>query len=234
MHWKAMAIEEKKIILTVVRHGETDSNKAHLLQGQVNTPLNETGLMQATLLGKSLENTTFDDVFTSDLDRAIDTARAIVKHNIKLKDSDVETLITRDVLIREKSFGKMESIPGGEYHKIAQLAGYSDPYYYLPDGGESPNMVRIRVQKFINKLFERAREKEVHETWNVLLVSHGGWIRELVGLLNDHHKCSGIPGDGCSTFCPNSGVSKFQITLCKKDGNVDIKCTNFYSAKHLF
>ena len=65
--------------------GETDSNKAGILQGQINTPLNETGVEQAELAGHVLKTTQLDDVYSSDLDRVRQTASEIVKRNDSLE-----------------------------------------------------------------------------------------------------------------------------------------------------
>lgn len=66
-----------------LRHGETDENKAHHIQGQRDIPLNDTGIAQAHLVGNYLKrnNIMFDMIFTSPLIRASKTAE-IVKEEI--------------------------------------------------------------------------------------------------------------------------------------------------------
>lgn len=54
----------------LVRHGETDANRAGIIQGQLDTPLNDHGKEQARQLGVALHSTSFDAVFSSDLQRA--------------------------------------------------------------------------------------------------------------------------------------------------------------------
>jgi hypothetical protein len=53
-----------------VRHGETDSNRDRIVQGQLDTQLNATGLQQAAMTAEALRHITFDKAFTSDLQRA--------------------------------------------------------------------------------------------------------------------------------------------------------------------
>ena len=65
--------------------GETASNKSGVLQGQIDTPLNETGIQQASLAGDSMKTTQFDKVYTSDLKRVVQTASEIMKNNDSLK-----------------------------------------------------------------------------------------------------------------------------------------------------
>lgn len=58
-------------LLFLVRHGETDMNKAGRLQGRgVNAPLNGAGLEQAQGLGRFVRNVPFDTVTSSSLHRA--------------------------------------------------------------------------------------------------------------------------------------------------------------------
>ncbi|PIE26226.1 MAG: phosphoglycerate mutase [Micrococcales bacterium] len=65
----------------LVRHGQTEYNSAHRWQGHVDIPLNETGRMQAKAAGAALvaagEQPT--RVVSSDLMRAVDTARVIAE-----------------------------------------------------------------------------------------------------------------------------------------------------------
>ena len=42
-----MSTQRKTIILTIVRHGATDSNKQGIAHGSTDTPLNDLGIKQA-------------------------------------------------------------------------------------------------------------------------------------------------------------------------------------------
>lgn len=54
----------------LIRHGETNENRAGIIQGQMDTVLNEAGVEQAHLCGQALEDVPFAAAFTSDLKRA--------------------------------------------------------------------------------------------------------------------------------------------------------------------
>lgn len=54
----------------LVRHGETDANRNKIIQGQLDTPLNEIGLEQAALVARALRTVKFDAALSSDLSRA--------------------------------------------------------------------------------------------------------------------------------------------------------------------
>jgi len=69
----------------IVRHGETLANRSGILQGHLNVPLSGRGKRQAELVGKALSEFKIHAVYSSDLDRARETAAAIAKyHDCKL------------------------------------------------------------------------------------------------------------------------------------------------------
>ena len=81
----------------VLRHGQTNYNIQGKYQGQVDVPLNETGIAQAKEIGKNLLNVQFNLVFCSPLDRAIETAKYATKNKMIIDDR-----------IIERSFGSLE------------------------------------------------------------------------------------------------------------------------------
>ncbi len=64
-------------MIYIIRHGETDLNRRRVLQGRSDHPLNETGLAQARAAAESLEEISFQQVYTSPLLRARQTAQII-------------------------------------------------------------------------------------------------------------------------------------------------------------
>lgn len=65
--------------LYVIRHGQTDWNRARRLQGRSDIPLNEWGRKVAELTREGLKDVKFDVAFTSPLCRAKETAKIILK-----------------------------------------------------------------------------------------------------------------------------------------------------------
>jgi broad specificity phosphatase PhoE len=63
--------------LFLVRHGETESNRLNLALGRDNVPLNERGLRQAERVAQALAREPLDAIYSSPLQRALDTARAV-------------------------------------------------------------------------------------------------------------------------------------------------------------
>ncbi|MBC7246931.1 MAG: histidine phosphatase family protein [Actinobacteria bacterium] len=65
--------------LILVRHGETEYNRADVFRGRVDLPLNERGRMQARAAASCLRETDFEAFYSSPLRRSMETARAIAE-----------------------------------------------------------------------------------------------------------------------------------------------------------
>ena len=68
-------------MIYIVRHGETDWNKEHRIQGHIDIPLNDKGRQDALNAKKKLKNVKFDVVFSSPLQRAYETAKIIMSYD---------------------------------------------------------------------------------------------------------------------------------------------------------
>ena len=87
-------------MLYIMRHGQTDWNKVHRLQGSTDIPLNDEGRRMALEAGKKYKDLHIDVCYCSPLKRAQETAELV------LKGRDIP-IITDDRL-REMSFGLCE------------------------------------------------------------------------------------------------------------------------------
>lgn len=74
----------------IIRHGQTDLNKNHVLQGRVDEPLNEDGLRQAKSAAALLRtlDVSIDQVWSSPLQRAKDTAEIIADEGVPIQTDD--------------------------------------------------------------------------------------------------------------------------------------------------
>jgi broad specificity phosphatase PhoE len=140
--------------LVLARHGETDWNREHRLQGWADPPLNELGREQARELAEALDGERFDAVYTSDLRRAAETAR-IVASRLGLGS------VIEDVSLREVDLG---SWSGRLWAEVAEQE--------RPDG-ESREQHRERVVAGVRRL------AAAHDGETLLIVSHGGSLRAL-------------------------------------------------------
>ncbi|XP_041636182.1 fructose-2,6-bisphosphatase TIGAR B [Cheilinus undulatus] len=137
--------------LTFVRHGETPYNREKLLQGQgVDTSLSETGVQQGEAVGRYLRDVPFNNVFVSNLQRAVQTAELIVKNNTHC--SGMEMVL--EPLLRERGFGVCEGRPKEDLKNMANASGQSCRDF-TPPGGETLDQVRLRFKKFLKALYKR-------------------------------------------------------------------------------
>ncbi|MBB5182765.1 histidine phosphatase family protein [Catenisphaera adipataccumulans] len=157
-----------KIWLT--RHGQTNLNKKHLMQGKTDEPLNETGRKQAAEARQKIGNIHFDAVYSSRLDRAIETASII--GNVPR-----DQVIIDDRLI-EVEFGKYEM------KKYYGLGLKMTAFWLLPEILPAPKTVES-VQSMVRRSSSFLNELETKDYDNVLIVCHGGIIRALRGYLED-------------------------------------------------
>jgi broad specificity phosphatase PhoE len=157
-----------KMRLILVRHGETEANITKIIQGHTQGELNQKGLEQAGKVAERLKGEHFDVIISSDLKRAKQTAEAINKFH------SMEIIFSKQV--RERHCGVYENGPSSKYLDDRDKSGVS-PTEFRPEGGESHADLRERVKKFFNSIFPQYKGK------TVLIVSHGGFLNQLVGLL---------------------------------------------------
>ncbi|MDO5103594.1 MAG: histidine phosphatase family protein [Lautropia sp.] len=159
----AMPPAADEIRLTLVRHGETAWNMERRIQGQLDLPLNDTGLQQAEAAAGRFGPGMIDVLYTSDLMRAVSTAEPIGRA--------AGVAVQLDVCWRERHFGAFQ---GWRYQQIAdeQPAVFArldarDPAQDL-SGGESLTQLMARVKAGLAALVSR------HPGQRVVIVSHGG------------------------------------------------------------
>jgi broad specificity phosphatase PhoE len=151
--------------LFLVRHGETDCNRALIVQGWIHTPLNREGRNQAHKLGLRLKQKSikFDHFYSSDLLRAYQTAMIVNKY-LKMPE------ITRDSRLREVKRGiwNLQYIPEirEKYYELWKIWD-KDPYHMRPPLGESLQDAEKRVLDFVNHL-----KKKHPEDSKILITTH--------------------------------------------------------------
>jgi len=150
--------------IIAIRHGETAWNVDTRIQGQLDIPLNETGRWQAQRLARALAaREAIDRVYTSDLLRAWETARAI-------SESTGAPVVT-DEGLRERGFGVFQGKTFAEIEAVLPEASLRwrkrDPFW-APEGGESLTAMRRRVVQTLHTLAAR------HTGGQIVMVAHGG------------------------------------------------------------
>ncbi len=142
--------------LWLVRHGETTSNSGGLLAGWSDVVLTKRGEEQARALHSVLEGKVFAGVWSSDLQRAVSTARLAYGEPQQRR------------CLREINFGDLEGqpwdrIPSEHRSALLDFEGFCAP------GGEDLVAFEARVREFVNSL-EHGRH---------LIFTHGGVVRVL-------------------------------------------------------
>lgn len=177
--------------IVIVRHGETQYNLTNTIQGQTDVLLNETGLQQAALAAKRLAGENFTFAYSSDLTRAVVTAKTIVP----------ALDIIGDARLREWHLGDWQ---GKTLKQITEeYEGGFRAYMYdrektpVPNG-ESSYEVFCRVREFLQELIEK------HEEGKILIVSHGGAIKRMFKvLMGEHNSFTELPR------VDNTSISRF-------------------------
>jgi len=149
----------------LVRHGITEHNLNGQYTGQTDAPLSELGKRQIRAVGTYLAREKVDVIFSSDLQRARDTAREIAQHH--------HLPVLEDPDLREISMGTWEGLTP-EQIRARDLEGWkyvrSDPTLHAPLGGESFAQLHERAARAL----KRCREQYAGQT--VLWATHGGFI----------------------------------------------------------
>ncbi len=140
-----------------LRHGETDWNAQNLSQGNVDIPLNPTGIAQARAAALALRGRGIAAIRSSPLSRARVTAELVAEV--------LDLPVTIDPQLREVAFGAQEGQPMGEWF-AAWIAGT-----HTPEGAETFAGLRARAVAAVNAA--------VAHPPPVLLVAHGALFRAL-------------------------------------------------------
>lgn len=155
--------------LYLIRHGQTDWNFQRKMQGHTNIPLNELGRNQARSIQHFFTNNPVDKVFSSDLDRAFQTAEIATQSSSIIK---LESL-------REVNLGAIEGSTEPEilskygteaWQKWISLEPHAEFAY---PGGEPHTESRTRILESLQHLFT------AHEFKKAAVCTHGLLIRRL-------------------------------------------------------
>lgn len=149
--------------IVAVRHGRTAWNAGQRLQGQLDVPLDALGRAQAARLAQALAGEGLAAVYSSDLQRARDTAAPLAA----LLGLPVQT----DTALRERSFGRLEGATYAEVERDwpedALHWRRRDPDFGV-GGGESLKAFYARSVAAVRAIAGR------HAGEAIAIVAHGG------------------------------------------------------------
>lgn len=183
-----MIMAKKGVTIYFVRHGETYLNFYGRMQGWANAPLTKQGVVDVRRSGRGLKDVKFDAVYTSDLQRTVDTAEIILDENDQTPTDTEMTLMPE---FREIFFGIYEGEYGDVvYKEVAEHLGYDTAeklfrnvdqfermgaFKALDPNGHAEDFMEfwLRVEQGLLEIINKHRD--TGDT--ILLVAHGGTIR---------------------------------------------------------
>ncbi|KAG6833075.1 hypothetical protein H0H87_011820 [Tephrocybe sp. NHM501043] len=163
----------------IVRHGETQENRDSIIQGHLDTVLNKAGLEQARIVGERLRSIPFEIAFSSDLNRAAQTAEVILVHHPGIE-------LQKRVELRERFMGELQ----GKAYQTKTQAGSVDRTM------ESGAFFAARAETWWLKdiLDGTALLPTKSEPYQILVTTHGGFIGTLTRSLIHSRRASCAPG----------------------------------------
>lgn len=159
--------------LWLVRHGQTDWNVQHRIQGHTPTDLNETGRQQAARLADVFGRLSFQAIWSSDLPRARHTAEIIARR--------LSLAVETSPALRERELGVFE---GKNWDEIRTMRGAIDEAA-TPASGDLADWTGVPGVETDAQLWDRVQGQLLkisvaQPRGDILIVTHGGVIKHSV------------------------------------------------------
>ncbi|MGI6097076.1 MAG: histidine phosphatase family protein [Dethiobacteria bacterium] len=196
----------------LIRHGETAWNQAQTFRGRKDIPLNAKGKEQAKKLADSLEGISLDGIYSSPLQRALQTAKPLAeKCNLNVVPMEA---------FNDLSFGEWEGLTRTEVEKRYPEAfrlWVESPQDYVCPGGESLEGARQRAKDGLDNLLQK------HDGGTIAIVTHRVILKllllEALGL--DNKKFWHLQQDNCA------------LNVLKHDSRKGFTLVRFNETSHL-
>lgn len=166
--------------LYFVRHGETVWNVENKICGKTESPLTERGHQQAIAAAQKIrdEHLHIDQILSSPLSRAYDTA----KHIAEINDLPLKV----EPRLKEQNFGKWEGTPRDGKDFALAKQNFIDSY------GDGETMLHL-----IHRIYSLLGEVTADPQHVYLLVAHNGIARVVQSyffdMTNEQYAAFGIP-----------------------------------------
>jgi probable phosphoglycerate mutase len=177
--------------LLLVRHGETDWNRDLRFQGHADRPLNETGREQARAIAEELAREKIDAIYTSDLERARETAELIAER------AGVPFVL--EPQLREIDVGEWQGLTRSEIEeRFPDGMRKWHEHGHGWEAGETYDELAERVLAAIARIVHQ------HPDGRVVVVGHGGTIRAIRAHVDEstvaEHRRALPPVSNCEVF----------------------------------
>lgn len=198
--------------LYLVRHGETEWNKASKIQGKTDTELSAEGIEQAHKLAKRLSNEDINVIFSSSLKRALRTAEIIKEYK--------SCRIVKSDKYHEICLGPWEGMTINEIEEkySEHFRVYrEDPANFKLPGAETFLDLTERTYNEIINIVNKYDDK------NILLVSHGTTIKaaiiKILGIDIINYNKFRIDNASISIIGFSESIPKKPVIFCLNDTN---------------
>jgi 2,3-bisphosphoglycerate-dependent phosphoglycerate mutase len=162
-------------LIIFLRHGQAINNTKRILAGRSpGVPLTETGIIQAKRIAKFLKPFDISTIYSSPIERAMNTAEIVAKHHSIEYKTD-ERLIELDM-------GKFTGMAYDEIfakHGNVFLKFYDGDLEIAHNGVETFVQVKKRIMNVIDHVIKE------HNDQNVLLVTHMDPIKAMISTIMD-------------------------------------------------
>lgn len=155
--------------LYLIRHGETNENAQGIVQGWLDTELNEKGIAQAVKAAEGFDEP-IDAIYSSDLKRAVRTAR-------EFRNRYPNVPYFEDARLRERNFGDAAGTHRDEHNW--------EQFWSVEDRSTIPNAEII--SDFTKRVSEFLEELKAKDYDAVMVVAHGGVLNRVQFILDSRH-----------------------------------------------
>ncbi len=188
--------ETGEVVVYLTRHGKTIFNTMGRTQGWVDSPLTDAGKSVAENLGRGLSEIEFTGVYSSDMGRAVETARIVSG----LNEVGTEVAVIKNPGLRETNYGKYEGginmdmlnaaladlgLSGLEDLNALEngIAAVTDSIHKLDETGEAEDYqtMSLRVKTALDEI---CHETAVNGGGNILVVAHGNAIMSVLNSID--------------------------------------------------
>ena len=206
-----------RVVLYLMRHGQTILNKAGRTQGWCDGVLTKEGIEIAVNAGLGLSDIEFKAAYSSDLGRAIKTARIVIEknkvsNNLQLKE--VEGL-------REVCFGKyegeLEEVKFNDILKFLNVSSFKEAvekYDFqkeycnscaaLDETKEAEDYSTV-IKRLVKSIEDICIENANDNGGNVIIVGHGGIIRLIIDYFDNDLQVRDLDNSSISKIVYENG-----------------------------
>lgn len=166
------------MVITLVRHGQTEENFLHKIQGRSNNLMNDTGRRECQRLKMKIKDKKYDYCYMSPLVRAVETAMILIGDRVEM---------IPDKRLIERDMGELEGRPDQEFnaYKFWDYDLNRNDY-----GVEAIQDVFDRCLDFLDYILKK------HDGKDILIVTHDTTYRVLKHLLLGHELKGNLLVDG--------------------------------------